>query len=337
MFKRLLSLGIFALLVSFSQAYTAVESNLESDVFFSICEKEIFSASTKVLQYNMKFGKPGQVCCHQCQGNQRGLISAILTKNAVDLGCLIECQLADDDKSCINWSLAGYAFQFHTCPGTTASYEEAITLVYNTNRYTLKEVWNPQGSLEGCCAAEQKGRGFMAISLTEAGTNKDVIFIGIHSPQNSAPSPFTDSLLEQISDAIEALGGQNAQIILAGDFNYDSHQPGYQANSNDFRDHLSHKFGVNWSNVTNLIQCGTNDSQYGYSETFDNVFTNQTVTSMTCEIPKEYVYQTSKDSYSSDGAVFHFKGNGVYSQLTGAQLGSSQSEEHLPLLVTIIE
>lgn len=312
MLKKWLFLGISTLSLFFSTTFA--EAN----------------ATIKVLQYNMKYGKPGQLCCHQTQGNQVGLIEAILSGNGVDLACLTECQSASDDKSCLKWSIAGYDFQCHTCPGTSPSYEEALTLIYNTNRYTFKTLWSPSTPNEGCCAAQQLGRGFMAIALTENSTKKNVIFIGIHPDHTSH-----DPLLDQIAAAIQDLGGNTSEVILAGDINYQGGKSSFQENSDDFRESLSNKLGTPWSNISNLIQCGTNNSNYNGVETFDNVFINQKAT-LTCEIPPQYVYQTDPNNYSSAGATYHLGGNGVYSQLEGIPgLGDARSEEHLPLLATI--
>jgi hypothetical protein len=218
------------------------------------------------------------------------------------------------------------------------SYDEGITLIYNTNRYDFKTKWAPAApSLEGCCAASQKGRGFIAIALTEKSTQKEVILIGIHSPQNFPNNPYTDALLSQIADAISGLGGSTPQVIVAGDFNYVNNKPGHQENSDDLRDHLTAKFGGSWSNISNLIQCGTNNSSYQSAESFDNVFINQPAKSMLCEIPSQYVSQTDLANYSSQGTPYKVGQSGVYSALTGAPIGGSQSEEHLPLLVTINE
>jgi len=299
-----------------------------------ISEAEV--STIKVLQYNMKFGKPGQACCHQAQGNQKGMIAQVLSQNSVDFACLIECQSAADDKTCLDWTSSGYGYQCQTCPGTSSSYDEAITLIYNTNRYDFKAKWT-SSSLEGCCAASQKGRGFIAIALTEKSSQKEVIFIGIHSPQNFPNNPYTDALLSQIADAISGLGGSAPQVILAGDFNYVNNKPGHQENSNDLRDHLTAKFGSNWSNISNLIQCRTNNSSYNSAESFDNVFINQSVSSMVCEIPAQYVSQTDLANYSSQGTPYKIGQNGVYSALTKVPLGDGNSEEHLPLLVTISE
>ncbi|QVL58147.1 MAG: hypothetical protein KFB93_03450 [Simkaniaceae bacterium] len=288
------------------------------------------NSTIKVLQYNMKYGKPGQLCCNQTQGNQVGLIEATLSGNDVDFACLTECQSASDDKSCIKWSIPSYDFQCHTCPGTTSSYNEALTLIYNTNRYTFKTLWSPTPPNQGCCAAQQLGRGFMAIALTEKSTGKNIIFIGIHPDHGSH-----DPLLDQIAAAIQDLGGSSSEIILAGDINYQGGKASFQENSDDFRDSLSKKLGTTWSNISNLIQCGTNNSNYNGPETFDNVFINQTV-NMVCEIPTQYVYQTDPNHYSPTGATYHLGGNGVYSQLEGIQhLGDARSEEHIPLLATI--
>jgi len=307
--------------------------------FCSVAGTSQNEASTiKVLQYNMKFGKPGQACCHQAQGNQKGMVAHILSQNGVDVACLIECQAAVDDKSCLDWTLSGYGYQCHTCPGTSSSYNEAITLIYNTNRYDFKAEWAPAApSLEGCCAASQKGRGFIAIALTEKSSQKEVILIGIHSPQNFPNNPYTDALLSQIADAISGLGGSAPQVIVAGDFNYVNNKPGHQENSDDLRDHLTAKFGGTWSNISNLIQCGTNNSSYQSAESFDNVFVNQATKSMVCEIPSQYVSQTDLANYSSQGTPYQVGQNGVYSALTKVPLGEGQSEEHLPLLVTISE
>jgi len=283
-----------------------------------------------VLQYNMKYGKPGQLCCHQAQGNQQGLIGAVLSDNEVDLACLVECQSAKDDKSCLEWSFSGYDFQCHTCPGTTSGYNEALTLIYNTNKYTFKTLWSPTPPNQGCCAAQQLGRGFMAIALTERDSQANVMCIGIHPDHGSH-----DALLDQIEAAIQDLGGNASQVILAGDINYQGGKSSFQDNSNDFKDALSKKTGTTWSNISNLIQCGTNDSNYSNAETYDNVFINQKA-SIVCEIPTQYVYQTDPNHYSPTGASYPQGENGVYSKLEGIEhLGDSRSEEHIPLLATI--
>jgi len=56
-----------------------------------------------------------------------------------------------------------------------------------------------------------------------------------------------------------------------------------------------------------------------------------------CEIPSQYVSQTDLANYSSQGTPYQVGQNGVYSALTKVPLGDGQSEEHLPLLVTISE
>jgi len=312
MFKNCLILGISILSLIFSVIHAEATSTIN------------------VLQYNMKYGKPGQLCCHQTQGNQQGLIAAVLSDNQVDLACLVECQSANDDKSCLEWSFSGYDFQCHTCPGTTSGYNEALTLIYNTNKYTFKTLWSPTPPNQGCCAAQQLGRGFMAIALTERDSQANVIFIGIHPDHGSH-----DALLDQIEAAIQDLGGNASQVILAGDINYQGGKSSFQDNSNDFKDALSKKTGTTWSNISNLIQCGTNDSNYSNAETYDNVFINQKA-SIVCEIPTQYVYQTDPNHYSPTGASYPQGENGVYSKLEGIEhLGDSRSEEHIPLLATI--
>ncbi|MCP5505650.1 MAG: hypothetical protein H7A38_02070 [Chlamydiales bacterium] len=288
------------------------------------------SSTIEVLQYNMKYGKPKEICCHQAQDNQKQFVGAVLSGHGVDLACLLECQSASDNKSCIKWSYPGYAFQCHTCPGTTSQFHEAITLLYNTNKYTFQTLWAPTSPNMGCCAAQELGRGFMAIALKEIATGQTVIFIGVHSPHHSH-----DALIDQIGAAIQDLGGDTSRVILAGDFNYRIGNLSFQENSDAFCAALSEKLGAPWSNISNLIQCGTNNSYYTHKKTFDNVFINQAAT-LSCQLPPEYVYQTDPQHYSPTGATYHQGGNGVYSQLEGIpQLGDPRSEEHLPLLVTI--
>lgn len=290
------------------------------------------AANTVVLQYNMKYGKPGQKCCHQAQHNQQELVAAILSDNNVDLACLIESQNASDDKSCFPWSIHGYNVQCQTCPGS--GFAEAITLVYS-DRYTYKETWRPGGNA-GCCTTGQNGRGFMAISLTDK-TGQDFIFIGIHAPQNVD----TVALSSQISAAVSGLKGTNLPIILSGDFNY-NHGNDWQDSSNALVGTFPIEYGT-WSNISDLPQCGTNDSNYQSSQTFDNVFTNQPNVSLTGIIPLQYCYQSNLFSYDGAGKPYSSTGtmpptptNGVYSKLTQSSLGNTaQSEEHIPLLVTI--
>ena len=99
---------------------------------------------------------------------------------------------------------------------------------------------------------------------------------------------------------------------------------------------MKSNLGGNWSNIQNLIQCGTNNSSFSLAETFDNVFVNQTVT-LTRKIPSEYVYQNKAQPliYDPNGQAYTWPKVRVYSALFGVSLGDSQSEEHLPLLVTI--
>jgi len=136
MFKKVFFLFVLSFIGISGQLLACGESNCLTEkhrrCFCSVAgESQEAESSIKVLQYNMKFGKPGQACCHQAQGNQKGMVAQILSQNSVDVACLIECQAAVDDKSCLDWTLSGYGYQCHTCPGTSSSYDEAITLIYS--------------------------------------------------------------------------------------------------------------------------------------------------------------------------------------------------------------
>ena len=261
----------------------------------------------KVLQYNVKEGKPArkgkraQICCWRypaIQKVEQDFIVDEMTNQGVELASLIEsdnqtskgvynCSTLDELLPHVN-SLAEHCT---LCPYGT--FNEALHLVWNTTKWKLILGYDPGDTCFGDSNGAFEGRAFAAALLQNIQDKSEIVFIGVH-PGHPSSDPGNQDFkqgAQPIWDAYNQLinGRPNPKLIISGDFNLLCDSAVDQINDsskqiNDSSPRAVHiDKGSQCSNPPMTCCCN-----HGFPSDFDHVFTNLPSAKVSAIIPASY-------------------------------------------------
>jgi hypothetical protein len=246
----------------------------------------------KVLQYNVKQGKPGQICCwgHSAiRAKEQAFIVDQMTNQGVELASLVEsdndvnrvfnCSSLDD---LLGQKVNSLATSCTLCPDG-ATFKEALHLVWNTTKWSMVKAYDPGDTCFGDSNGPFKGRPFSAVLLRNVQDQSEVIFIGVHPGHPSGNQDFEEGA-QPVWAAYNQLlgaGSKSPKLIIAGDFNL-SCQTAAQQITNSSQGAVS----IGSGQCTNPPKTCCCDSSFAGN--YDHVFTNLPSATASTVIPSSY-------------------------------------------------
>lgn len=276
----------------------------------------------KVLQYNVKQGTPGQICCwHDAdiRRKEQEFIIHELLNGGIELASLIEsdhqtngvydCSSLD---VCLGESLANFDSHCSLCPAAQGSFKEALHLVWDTEKWSATQKYSGPACFKRG-ADTFWGRPFAAVLLQSSSEpSREIVFIGVHPGHVGQNQGFADGakpLWNAYQDLVGKSTSKQPDLIISGDFNLSCTDAKQQIEQS------AEEYGVSIE-ITN--QCSASPDtcccDNNFSLDYDHVFTTIGSATVDTVIPSAYPGPFTPG---------------------GCESSPTNSEEHKPVVATI--